>query len=368
MHARGPLLTCAVRYPALPGRWRLGVLLVGLAAGACGRDRAAAATTPREVFTPLDQHVAWGRAITLEENDGVVNVLIRASLDPRGGFLIADEQENQVRRYDPRGRLLFSFGQRGAGPREFTGLNRAVRLSSGDLVAIDAFSHGAVFDSAGGALKRTFRVPVSPVKSAYLLNDSLLLLGGLLPAARGADPEARLHLWNLRANRLGGSFFPVHGTTQAHRFAASTAGLLGASVRGDTLAAVFALSDTVYLFDFAGRRAGTVPLRAEGLRRFDPSMRPPHMDMVSAREWFGRFSLVSDVYWLRDGSFVVQYQDRVGVEPQWRLVHLARDGRRLFESKDTPYLVAVDPATDELWFVRPGSPTPNAWTSARLRD
>jgi hypothetical protein len=313
--------------------------------------------------------VAWGRTVALEENDDVVNVLIRANLDPRGGFLVADEQESQVRRYDPGGRLLFTFGRRGAGPREFTGLNRAFRLSSGDLVAVDAFSHGAVFDSAGAALRRTFRVPVSPVKTAYLLNDSLLLLGGLRADARdGGDPEARFHLWNLRANRLAGSFFPVHGTTESHRFAANTAGLLGASVRGDTLAAVFALSDTVYLFDFAGHRLGTVPLRAEGLRRFDPAMRPPHMDMVSAREWFGRFSLVSDVYWLRDGSFVVQYQDRVGVEPQWRLVHLARDGRRLFESKDTPYLVAVDPATDTLWFVRPGSPTPNAWASARLRD
>jgi hypothetical protein len=205
------------------------------------------------------------------------------------------------------------------------------------------------------------------VKLAYLLNDSLLLLGGTLADARDGDPDARLHLWNLRANRLAGSFFPVRGTTPGHRFAANTAGLVGAAVHGDTLAATFALSDTVYLFDLAGRRLGTVPLRAEGLRRFDPGMHPPHMDLVSAREWFGRFSLVSDLYWLRDGSFLVQYQDRVGVEPQWRLVHVARDGRRLFESKDTPYLVAVDPA-DTLWFVRPGSPTPDAWTSARLRD
>ncbi|MFL5386085.1 MAG: hypothetical protein ACJ8GN_26520 [Longimicrobiaceae bacterium] len=341
------------------------VLMVALAA--CGGERAAQAAPPREVFTPLDGHVAWGRTLALEENDGVVNVLIRATPDPRGGFLVADEQENQVRRYDANGKLLLTFGRRGPGPREFTGLNRAFRLASGDLLAIDAFSHGAVFDSSGVELKRTFRVPVGQLKMAYLLNDSLLLLGAQLQEERTGDPDAHLHLWNLRASRLTGSFFPVHPTTPAHQFAVNTAGLVGAAQRGDTLAAVFALSDTLYLFDLSGRRLGTVPLRAEGLRRFDPAMRMPRMDLVSAREWFGRFSLVSDMWWLRDGSFLVQYQDREGVEPKWRLVHLARDGRRLFESKDTPCLVAVDPATDTLWFVRPGSPTPNAWASARLR-
>jgi hypothetical protein len=333
---------------------------------ACRGERAAAVAAPREVFTPLDAHVAWGRTLALEENDAVVNVLIRATPDPRGGFLVADEQENQVRRYDANGRLLLTFGRRGPGPREFSGLNRAFRLASGDLLAVDALSRGAVFDSGGAALKRTFRVPVGQLKMAYLLNDSLLLLGAQLQDERAADPDAHLHLWNLRANRLAGSFFPVHATTQAHRFAVNTAGLVGAAQRGDTLAATFALSDTIRLFDLAGRPLGAVPLRAEGLRRFDPAMRMPRRDLVSAREWFGRFSLVSDVWWLRDGSFLVQYQDREGVEPKWRLVHLARDGRRLFESKDTPLLVAVDPVTDTLWFVRPGSPTPNVWVSARL--
>lgn len=341
------------------------VLIVALAA--CRGERADAAAAPREVFTPLDAHVAWGRTLTLEENDDVVNVLVRATPDPRGGFLVADEQENQVRRYDANGRLLFTFGRRGQGPREFVSLNRAFRLASGDLLAVDAASHAAVFDSAGAELERTFRVSVGQLKMAYLLNDSLLLLGAQIQDPRQGDPDAHLHLWDLRANRLAGSFFTVRPTTDAHRFAANTAGLMGAARRGDTVAAVFALSDTIRLFDFAGRPLGTIPLRAQGLRRFDPAMRMPRMDLVSVREWIGSFSLISDLWWLRDGSFLVQYQDREGPEPKWRLVHLARDGRRLFESKDTPLLVAVDPATDTLWFVRPGSPTPNVWASARLR-
>jgi hypothetical protein len=91
------------------------------------------------------------------------------------------------------------------------------------------------------------------------------------------------------------------------------------------------------------------------------------MDLLSAREWFGRFSLLSDVFWLRDG-FLVQYQDRAGVEPRWRLLRLTRDGRTLFESVDTPRLLAVDSASETLWFVRPGSPTPDEWSAAHLRE
>src|SRR5688500_16227613 len=122
---RLPLNTSSAR------RWlALVMLTVSPAASACGDERTADAAPAREVFTPLDRHVAWGRTLTLEENDHVVNVLIRATPDPRGGYLVSDEQENQLRRYDTQGRLLLSVGRRGSGPREFTGLNRAVRLAS----------------------------------------------------------------------------------------------------------------------------------------------------------------------------------------------------------------------------------------------
>lgn len=341
----------------------MAVVLLSLGGSACGRGDATPVEARTASITPLDRHVAWGRTITLEENDDVVNVLVRATLDPRGGFLVADEQEDQVRRYSPSGGLLLAFGRRGSGPTEFTNLNRAMRLGSGELLAVDAVSHAAVFDPDRRGLVRTFRVPVGPVKLASLVNDSLLLLGGTLA---GSDAETRLHLWNLRSNRLARSFFAVHPVTDSHRFAANTAGLLGVAVHGDTIAAVFALTDSVFLFDLSGRRLETVPLPSIGLRRFDPALRLPRMDLVSAREWFGRFSLVSDIYWLRDGSFLVQYQDRAGVEPRWRLLHITRDGRPLFESRDTPYLVAVD-HSDTAWFVKPGSPTPNVWAAARLR-
>lgn len=332
----------------------------------CGGDPSARIGATGAI-TPLERNVRWGRALTLEENRAVVNVTIHVAPDPRGGFLVADNQEDQVRRYDPLGRLVEAFGKRGPGPREFTYLLTAQRRSDGEVVALDGLSHAAVFDSAGAELVRTFRVPVEQVKFATLVNDTLLLVGGQRLADRGADPDERLHLWNLRTGTLARSFFPVHPSTAGHRFAANTAGILGAAARGDTIAAVFALSDSVYLFDLRGRRLSAVPIPSAGLRRFDPDMSPPHADIVSAREWFGRFSLVSNVWWTRDGGFVVQYQDRVGVEPHWRLVRMTRDGRRLFESTETPHLLAVDAAADTLWFVKPSSPTPNEWVAATFR-
>jgi hypothetical protein len=342
------------------------VALLGVHFCACARASGDSAGAARDGATPLGSHVSWTRSITLQENRNVVNVLIRAVADSSGGFLVSDEQEDQIRRYDSSGRLYTAFGRRGSGPGEFTYLTAAGRLPSGGVVAVDAMSRGALFDRAGRVV-RTFRVPVGPVKFAMPVGDTLLLLGGTLADPRGGDPDARLHLWDLRSGRLLRSFLPVRPRTGAHRFAANTAGLIGADVRGDTIAAVFALSDTVYLFDLQGRRLGAVPITARGLRRFDPAIRLPRMDLVSAREWFARFSLVCDVFWLRDG-FLVQYQDRVGVEPRWRLARMSRDGRTRWESADTPHLLAVDRATETLWFVHPGSPTPNVWSAARLRD
>ncbi len=346
----------------LGGMW---VLLLFHGSASCTRGAEEGTRSPVSPDAPLSGHVTWIRTIALQENRDVVNVLIRAVPDSHGGFLVSDEQEDQIRRYDPGGRLVAAFGRRGNGPGEFMYLTGVGRLSSGGVVAVDALSRGTVFDG-DGRVARTFRLPVGPVKFASLANDTLLLVGGRLAGADGRDADARLHLWNLRTHRLVRSFLPIRPLSPGHRFAANTAGLVGADVHGDTVAAVFALSDTIYLFDLAGRRLGTLPIRSRTLRRFDPGMRLPRMDLVSAREWFGRFSLISDVFWTR-GGFLVQYQDRDGVEPRWRLLFLDRTGRIVFEAVDTPHLLAVDPATQTLWFVRPGSPTPNEWSAARLR-
>lgn len=336
-----------------------------LSSSACGRDSGTrAAAAPAAPEGTLDSAVKWEREFTLEETDETVNVIVRAQRDPRGGFLIADEQEGFARRYDPQGKLLVQFGGKGSGPGEFLNLLRVLRLPDGTLAAFDIFNKVVFFDSAGTRMVRTARTPVAPLHSVTLLDDSLVLLGGQV--AGGTENDRRIHVWNLKSDSLLASFFTPVLPSRAHVMAAGSAGWVGVDRRGDTLAVVSSLADTVYLMTTGGRMLERIPVPARAFRRLDPSRPLPDTrgGLVAARKWFGSFSLMSDVFWVGD-SFVVQFQDRTGPAPSWRLVAMGRDGRRRFEVVDTPKLLTSD-ASGLLYFVSPESETPNVWRAARL--
>jgi hypothetical protein len=368
-----------MRVSAYTRRW---LLLVGslpglAAAAACGDAGGAQAhgAAPPSLETAeagaergLDPFVRWGRDITLEENDEVVNVGLHMALDPSRGFLVADQAENQIRRYDRNGKLLDHFGHKGEGPGEFSVLLRALPLRSGGTLAFNAFDRGAVFDSAG-RVTRTFRLPLELLSEARLLDDTLVLLGGVLPQRTASPDRPRLHLWNLAGGTVVRSFFVPRVRGRAHELAASTTGLVSMDMRGDTVAAVFAISDTVYFFDLNGRALRKVPIPFRHFRPVSESRRlmKPDDDIVAAREWAGSFSFICHLFWLHNGTLLIQYQDRVGTEPHWRLLGMTAQGAPLFEEVDTPRLIQVDAATDALYFQKPGSLTPNVWTEATLQ-
>lgn len=351
------------------GRWISCCLVPALFLAACGRDsgpaRAAAATASAAPRGTLESAVRWERELTLQESDETVNVIVRAQLDPRGGFLIADEQEGFARRYDPQGRLLAQFGGKGSGPGEFMNLLRVLRLPDGTLAAFDIFNKVAFFDSTGTNVVRTARTPVAPLHSVTLLDDSLVVLGGQL--ADGTENDRRIHVWNLKSDSLLASFFTPALPTRAHVMAAGSAGWVGVDQRGDTLAVVSSLADTVYLMTTGGRMLERIPVPSKAFRQLDPERPLPDArgGLVAAREWFGSFSLMSDVFWVGD-TFVVQFQDRTGPQPSWRLVGMGRDGRQTFEVVDSPMLLAADKPSGLLYFVSPESETPNVWRAARL--
>jgi hypothetical protein len=334
------------------------LLLCAFLLGGCGEGERQAIRP-----TPLDRAVVWKERIRLEENNAVVNVITRAKPDGRGRFLVTDEREGQVRLYGADGRLARHFGRRGDGPGEFNFLLGALRRSSGEIVAFDMFNKVVVFDSTGSRVLRTTRTPVGPAHSVLLLDDSLVLLGGEIRG--GGLPGARLHVWNLASGRLVRSFFVPRGTGPGYELAAGTAGLVSVARRGDTIAATFALSDSVHLFTVDGTPLGAVPIPSRFLRRLDPQRVPKGRDVEAAREWLNGFSLVSDLFWLADGSFLVQYQDRDGPVPDWRLLRMSRTGRPLFESVDTPMLQFVD-ANMTVYFIQPGASAQNVWATARF--
>jgi hypothetical protein len=345
-------------------------VLLSLAIASCRDSRPPTADEEAQRAGALDRYVRWLGDVTLQENDTVINVLPMVTLDGGGGFVVADRQENQIRIYRPDGRLVRHFGREGSGPKEFGGLRGAMRLNSGEVVGIDIQGKGVVFDSTGGTAIHTFTAPVWPLHYVHLVDDTLLLLGGKAAPRGGRAPEGRLHLWSLAHDTMVRSFFSPRIAGRAHELAASVGGFPGADIRHDTIAAVFMLSDTLYFFGLDGRKLRQLPIPflhfrplKEGHRLIDNNSTP-----VERREWLGTFSMVSDVFWLRDGGFLVQYEDRVGVTPHWRLLRMRRDGTRVFDVIGTPHLLAVDKNDDRLYFTKPASLTANVWACAKLAD
>jgi hypothetical protein len=343
--------------PRRPGASILLPAAVLLLAGACGRGAPPPPEKQAERLPPALRPVAQLR---LEESAEVINVAPRVSLEAGGGFLVSDEREAQVRVYDSAGRLLRHFGGKGRGPGEFDVVLGALRLPSREILAIDMFGRATVFDSTGATVVRSGETSLGSLYHARVMNDSLVLLAG---RPREGDASRRLHLWNRRTGRIAHSFFAPPLRDRTDSIAAATMGFVSVAARGDTLAAVFALRDTVYLFDRAGRSAGKVPIRFQRFRPITPA--PRRLEREDGRRWATSFSLITDLFWLPDGDFVVQFQDRTLVDRNWHLHRMSRGGRRVAEVHDTPHLLAVDAATSLLWFVRPGADAPNEWTAAR---
>ncbi|HEY8484363.1 MAG TPA: hypothetical protein VIL13_07125 [Longimicrobiales bacterium] len=151
----------------------------------------------------LEDVVEWGREVRLEENEEVINVAPMVPLDPRGGVLVADAREAQLRRYSPTGELIWKAGRRGNGPGEFHHPNAIVRLRSGEILAAE-FSHRfTLFDSTATRVLKTIDVPFRRVEELEVLNDSLLLVGAIV---NGDFNAPLLHVWNYRTNAVVRSF------------------------------------------------------------------------------------------------------------------------------------------------------------------
>lgn len=308
--------------------------------------------------------VAWGVPVEMEENDRVINVSPHVTVDPRGGYLVADRREAQVRRYREDGRLRRVTGRKGSGAGEFRSLSSVSRMRDGRLVAAEMGGKLSVFDPAGERLLATRMAPVAPLYDAEVLDARHLLVAG---RRVGTGGTSLVHVVDAETGAITRSFFgiPRHDVRLAAGYA--FAGTADAVARGDTVAAVFALSDSIYLFDTTGRELGRVTIPFEHFRRLTRPMPISGATVDAFRAWGETFSAISQLYWLRDGSFLVQYYDMRGVEPQWRLLHMDRSGRRLFERLDTPRLLAAGGPADELVFVHPSADAPNVWVSARLR-
>lgn len=338
----------------------LPLVACSVALGGCGPSDSA----PSDELSDV---VRWTRFIDLEENKDVINVTPTVTLDPAGGFLVADQREGQLRRYAADGRLLWHAGRKGSGPGEFRSLGRALRLASGEILAMDWNGRATVYDRAGGEVLRTFTTPFGNVEDFAHVGDSLLLISALARESGILGP--RLHLWDPISNEVRLSFFEPMRTV-VDTPAASVVTWSNVAVRGDTVAAVFALGDTVHLFTTAGTPVGSVPISFTAFRRMGSRKSRPTSDPAKRARWLSSFDIVSALHWLPDGRFVIIYQTTLPEAALTRRSHLFvmdRMGRALHEAPDVPRLLTVDERNGTLYFVAENHATPNRWAVAALR-
>jgi len=334
------------------------VLLVTCFAGCGGAD-----SRISSVETPMLPETLFHRigTIDLEENEEVINVSPTVDVDDDGSFLIADGRESRVRIYRPRGSLVTQFGMEGEGPGEFGTPTRVWRQPDGGLMVVDMSRGFMEFDSSGHRYLRGSAIPVQMLYTADPLSVDFTLVAGLLRGSK--DPRPLLHVWDRETESFLQSFFPTPGDSLT-RLAARNFGWADFARRGDSIAAISAFTDTLFLFDPAGQELGRVPLPIRDFRRirsYNPRGSPVELD-----EWLGELHLLVDVHWLSDGSFLVQYQRPRGADNEWNLLRTTVAGDRVFDLRNTPELLAVD--GDRLFFVDPQSLTPNRWAITRLRE
>jgi hypothetical protein len=69
-----------------------------------------------------------------------------------------------------------------------------------------------------------------------------------------------------------------------------------------------------------------------------------------------------------DGTILVQFFDTEQGQPQWRLLGMRRDGRPLFQIRNSPRLLALAGDANSLIFVHPGALVPSRWTIVQVKQ
>lgn len=336
-------------------------------AGEFMRPEAAPSSQPLPENASSTAHLEWiGAPVELQETRDVVVVEASIALDPRGGFLVGDLREAQARRFGPDGNLLWYFGRPGEGPGEFSGVSAVRRTPSGEIVIADIRGRVTRVDSTGQTVIDDFTaVSRGQIEHLEVLSDTLVVISTRHP------PESDLpvlHIWDIRQEKRVRSFFRPYGNAR-NPFAANMAGWTRFSLRHDTLAVIFAVTDSVFFFRTDGTLLRSVALPSRHFRPVRAEIAPDRSrGRAGMVEWIRQFDLVADVHWMADGSLVVAYQEILadsGMTRRWHLLQMTSDGRALAEVQNVPALETAD--GDFLWLQAPETILPNVLARARIR-
>jgi hypothetical protein len=128
------------------------------------------------------------RVLSIGENQGIEFAEISAiALTPDGGFFVLDRQHTRVYGFSTSGKLVRSFGTRGAGPGELSQFTMDLLYTNGQLAVIDALNQRISLFTPDGTLVHSRPLPFlegMPMGWA-VAGNRLLYLSRALPGPLG---------------------------------------------------------------------------------------------------------------------------------------------------------------------------------------
>ena len=303
------------------------------------------------------------RRLVLEENDEAITVLPMVSSGGPGRLLLAEPQEGQVNVYGTDGRLQRILGRRGEGPGEFTvPISARLTLDGGVVVADMMLARLTFFPPGGEEESEVVESPLPLVLGAEDMGKGRYLLSG----QRVSETQPRLlHLWNRETDVIERSFLPIGVPEEARPYAGSFSSV-ATVLEGDTIWAVWALSDTVYKFDRGGQRLARIPLSLPRPMGVLPGAGADAItDPRAIQAAADALTQVNGIFIVGDRHLAVQSMQSRGFDAVWDLTIVDRLGTTVWKAAGMPQLFAVEEGL--FFFDDPASVLPNHWVVARRR-
>ncbi len=328
-------------------------------------DGAGSSETP-SVAEPIDTAAFAAafevvREVVLEENDQAMVVQPMVSSGGNGLLLLAEPMEGQVNVFGTDGTFKAILGGRGEAPGELQFPLTAHRSGNGEIVVGDVMLQRITFYPPDeGEEPEVVPSPIPAVIGAQDIGDGRYIVAG-------ADPSrprpTLLHIWNRESGSIERSFLPV-GVSEALLPAAASFSAASATLEGDTIWAVWALSDTLYKFDRSGDFLAALPLPLPRPGDLEALTRAP-TDARAAQSALNAVTQVTEVFALDNGDKVIVSMQLRGPDNVRDMLILDRQGDLIWKAANMPELMTVDDGL--FYFQHPGSSQPNRWLVARRK-
>jgi hypothetical protein len=290
-------------------------------------------------------------SLALEEPGTVVTINPLLFRDPRGGFLVVENGEEQVRVYSEQGKLRDVFGEGTGRADSLRAPTGADRLPNGDIIASSLLSKNlTVVPAERDKPVWHIETPLRLLEGITVLNEDQVLLTG--PDA--PYPMTLLHVWDLSRGEIVTDFFPPPRHLDSN--VVLILGRVHTAIRGDRLAVVHSLSDTLFVFDRAGTAISAVHIPVEPFR-VPKGPLPQVSSLEKRREWTDQWTFLSDVFWVDDENVIVQWARGRRRHAAYGLVQINTSGRQVWSMTRTPRL--LDVRGDRIVFQDPKSDFPN---------